>query len=122
MTNELTPSDPMPIGKHKGKPLAMVPAKTFPAIYANKELLNRYPLLKAYIEKHFSKLYPNINPDLTRPTTPFCKTGKIVYLDQAAAKTALKLIKQDMRPGKKPNGSYQCPNCKYWHLTSKAKT
>lgn len=51
-----------------------------------------------------------------------CSTGKYQYMSQDLAETALidQHIYKGFLPHEGPQNVYECQNCGYWHLTSKA--
>ncbi len=54
-----------------------------------------------------------------------CSSGKVIHLDKISALIALAAIQHYIRAHphhtfrKYPVRVYRCPNCHYWHLTSK---
>lgn len=108
----------MPLGKYKDWPMNKVPSFYLIKLYSQKEIMNEHPAVNEYIETAYSALLsPNGAPVILE--MPLCQTSKVCYIDEEAAKKALKLIKQDKRNHKKPDRTYQCELCSYWHLTSK---
>lgn len=107
----------IPFGKYKNKKrLREIPTDYLVELYHHEDIMTNYPELKHYIEATYSALLPK--PALVFNYEPLpCE--KIAYVDEEAAKKALKLIKQDKRDHKKPDRAYQCEVCNYWHLTSK---
>ena len=51
-----------------------------------------------------------------------CSSGKYQYMSQDLAETALidQHIYKGFLPHEGPQNVYECQNCGYWHLTSKA--
>jgi len=110
----------IPFGKHRNKPLKELPKEYLVELYRHEDLMTKWPELKQYIEATYWLLLP-LSQKVEYKFEPLpCE--KNAYVDEEAAKKALKLIKQDKRDHKKPNRSYQCEICGFWHLTSKPLT
>ena len=56
---------------------------------------------------------------------PPCPSGKATYLTAHEAQLALVLIGSRARyrgESRYPQATYECPACRLWHLTSRART
>jgi hypothetical protein len=112
----------IPFGKHRNKPLKELPKEYLVELYRHEDLMTKWPELKLYIEATYPLILPI--PSLKSHEYKYepIPCEKNAYVDEDAAKKALKLIKQDKRDHKKPNRAYQCEICGFWHLTSKPLT
>lgn len=104
----------MPFGKYEGQAVEGLPGTYLVQLYTNREVMEKHPAVKQYIEINYGPLLP------TKKTTgPICDTLKAAFVDRDAADKELKRIRKDPRKHKKPVRSYECERCGFWHHTSR---
>ncbi|MFT5360151.1 MAG: hypothetical protein ACI88L_000633 [Candidatus Paceibacteria bacterium] len=75
-------------------------------------LENLKGLVREYIEKDRPKKLR------AEKLSDICESGKIIYLSKQDAREALAEIRESKQEHKKPERSYECDKCNWWHLTS----
>jgi len=73
--------------------------------------------LREFVEMNMETLKRRANGEEPMPTFKQCR--KVAFERDLAERRILEISRADDRRKKQPVRTYQCPDCGFWHLTSK---
>lgn len=104
------------IGKYAFTRICNIPATYLLNLYKHKNVINKHPELKQYIEDNLQRIEKRKNGKPIPLQIVFCE--KIPYPTEKDAKYKIKQIRNLDQENKKPVRAYECEKCGAWHLTS----